>query len=446
MAALANETPSPKQARLAEFLGLVCFGAALMLLISLATYDPADPAPFFKAGAAPPAHNFIGPVGAFLAELLIPQLFGMASLMLPVVLGTLGWKLFWCKPIEAPYTKLSGLSLMLLALTALLSLFSGSVTIEGEPVRAGGAIGALLAGLLTASFNRPGAYILVATSLFVSVILATQFSFAEFLRGSWARLAGHLNALRTAWAHLLETRRKEKLRREVLKKHAQKEKEATSALLRIRKVAVTDDASLDDVDFLAPGNGGAETDDASELRLAPLDSPAPLVKSAAPAQRTLLLLPPEDETAGAEPTPRPRARKRATGAPDRKPGQALPPVAILEEPRPTLALDQNALFEKGRILQAKCGEFGVMGAVKEISPGPVVTTYEFKPDAGVKYSKVVGLADDLALALQAESIRIDRMSGKGTVGVEIPNDARETISLREIIESEAFQRDRKSVV
>jgi S-DNA-T family DNA segregation ATPase FtsK/SpoIIIE len=70
----------------------------------------------------------------------------------------------------------------------------------------------------------------------------------------------------------------------------------------------------------------------------------------------------------------------------------------------------------------------------------VVTTYEFKPDAGVKYSKVVGLADDLALALQAESIRIDRMSGKGTVGVEIPNDVRETISLREIIESEAFQR------
>src|SRR5688500_14775786 len=98
-----------------------------MLLISLATYDPSDPAPFFKAGATRQAHNFIGPFGAFLAELLIPQLFGLAALLLPVVLATLGWKLFWCKLIDAPYTKASGLSLMLLSLTALLSLYSGSV-------------------------------------------------------------------------------------------------------------------------------------------------------------------------------------------------------------------------------------------------------------------------------------------------------------------------------
>jgi S-DNA-T family DNA segregation ATPase FtsK/SpoIIIE len=432
VASLANETPSPKRARLAEFLGLVSFAAALMLLISLATFDPSDPAPFFKAGAARTAHNFIGPFGAFVAELLIPQLFGLASLLLPLVLATLGWKLFWCKPIDAPYTKASGLSLMLLALTALLSLFAGQVTIEGEPVRAGGAVGALLGGLLTASFNRPGAYIVAATSLFVSVILATQFSFAAFLRVFWTRLAERAAALHTAWVHLMEARRKEKLRREVIKKHAQKEKEATSALLRIRKVAVTDNASLDDLDFMTP-----DDDAPAELEMA---APALPAMKAPPAQRSLSLAPPEPDETEDAPTPKQRARKRPSSVPDPKPGHALPPVSILEEPRPTIALDQSGLFEKGRILQAKCGEFGVMGVVKEISPGPVVTTYEFKPDAGVKYSKVVGLADDLAMALQAESIRIDRMSGKGTVGVEIPNDVRETISLREIIESEAFQR------
>ena len=70
----------------------------------------------------------------------------------------------------------------------------------------------------------------------------------------------------------------------------------------------------------------------------------------------------------------------------------------------------------------------------------MVTTYEFKPDAGVKYSKIVGLADDLALALEAESIRIDRVSGKGNVGIEIPNEVRETIYLREILESDTFRR------
>src|SRR5206468_6348133 len=102
-------------------------------------------------------------------------------------------------------------------------------------------------------------------------------------------------------------------------------------------------------------------------------------------------------------------------------------------------LDKARLFEKAKTLQAKSGEFGVMGNVVEIHPGPVVTTYEFKPDAGVKYSKIVGLSNDLALALEAESIRIDRMSARGTVAIELPNDKREIISLREMIESDRFQ-------
>ena len=122
----------------AEFLGLMAFAVALMLLISLATYNPGDPAPFFRSGTSGPARNFIGPIGAFLAELLVPQLFGMAALLLPIILAVTGWKLFWCRPIEAAYTKASGVVLMLLSLTALLTMTFGSVTVEGEPVRAGG--------------------------------------------------------------------------------------------------------------------------------------------------------------------------------------------------------------------------------------------------------------------------------------------------------------------
>src|SRR5262249_47635122 len=118
----------------------------------------------------------------------------------------------------------------------------------------------------------------------------------------------------------------------------------------------------------------------------------------------------------------------------------LPATSILDEIKSGDGEDKEALYERARVLQTKCTEFGVMGQVKDINPGPVVTTYEFKPDAGVKYSKIVGLADDLALGLQAESIRIDRMSGRGTVGIEIPNAVRETISLREIVESEGFQK------
>ena len=161
-------TPETRSTRGAELLGLVAFAVALMLLIALATFDPRDPAPFFKAGVDGPARNFIGPFGAFLAEMLIPQLFGVSSMLLPIVLGLLGWKLFWCKPIDAPYTKAIGNLLLLLSLAGLFALAFGTVSYEGEPVRAGGAIGEILAALLVADFSRTGAYILAATSLFVA--------------------------------------------------------------------------------------------------------------------------------------------------------------------------------------------------------------------------------------------------------------------------------------
>jgi S-DNA-T family DNA segregation ATPase FtsK/SpoIIIE len=418
----------------AEILGLVAFALALMLLIALATFDPRDPAPFFKAGADGPARNFIGPFGAFLAELLIPQMFGMAALLLPLVLGLAGWKLFWCRPIEAPYTKAFGITLLLLALTAFLSLAFGTFRFEGEEVRAGGAVGQILAALLIEEFSRTGAYILVATVLFGALILSTQFSFSALLDGAGGRAAERVRALRTSWVHYRETRRKERLRRDVIRKHTQA-KDAAGGLVRIRRVKGTADGEQ-------PDEMGADD--------LPLNVPPD--RLARPAQRALPFVSPAepddaDEAAGEQGAApartaarRRRPRDESGSAPEGRGGSILPPITILDEVKGGSTVDNDRLLEKGRILQAKCGEFGVMGTVKEIHPGPVVTTYEFKPDAGVKYSKIVGLADDLALALEAESIRIDRVSGKGNVGIEIPNESRDTIYLREILESDTFRR------
>ncbi len=100
--------------------------------------------------------------------------------------------------------------------------------------------------------------------------------------------------------------------------------------------------------------------------------------------------------------------------------------------------DEELLQLATRVAE-KCKEFNVMGRIEHICPGPVVTTYEFKPDPGVKYSRVTGLVDDLCLALKAESIRIDRVPGKAHVGIEVPNPERETIFLREVIESRQFR-------
>ncbi len=117
----------------------------------------------------------------------------------------------------------------------------------------------------------------------------------------------------------------------------------------------------------------------------------------------------------------------------------LPSLDLLEAPIGHQEQAEEELRARATLLAEKCKEFGVIGHIHRINPGPVVTTFEFKPDPGVKYSRVVGLTDDLCLGLQAESIRIDRLPGKSTVGIEVPNLRRAIIRLREVIDSPRFQ-------
>ncbi|MGI4829258.1 MAG: DNA translocase FtsK 4TM domain-containing protein [Janthinobacterium lividum] len=119
-------------------------------------------------------------------------------------------------------------------------------------------------------------------------------------------------------------------------------------------------------------------------------------------------------------------------------GYKLPPSTLLHQSEGQTIVREDALRAEAQVLVEKCAEFGVAGRVEQINPGPVVTTFEFRPDAGVKYSRVTGLADDLCLAMAAESILIERMAGKSTVGIQVPNTERETIWLRDVVESESF--------
>ncbi|MDX6713121.1 MAG: segregation ATPase FtsK/SpoIIIE, family, partial [Blastocatellia bacterium] len=134
-----------------------------------------------------------------------------------------------------------------------------------------------------------------------------------------------------------------------------------------------------------------------------------------------------------------RSRSKAVVSPAIFGSYKMPDVEYLNAPPPHGEQEDAVLLELAAKLAEKCKEFNVTGQIKHICPGPVVTTYEFKPDPGVKYSRVTGLVDDLCLALKAESIRIDRMPGKPHVGIEVPNPERETIFLREVIESRAFR-------
>ena len=140
-----------------------------------------------------------------------------------------------------------------------------------------------------------------------------------------------------------------------------------------------------------------------------------------------------------EPAPAP-VRKSRKPAPEvtEHPAYRLPSTELLNEVPARNPFDSLELKEIAARIKSKFEEFNVLGNVVQINPGPVVTTFEFKPEAGVKYSRITTLTEDLCLGLQAESILIERIPGKPTVGIEVPNTRREVISLRQMLESEEF--------
>ena len=416
--------------RVSEFLGVIVFALTLIWSIALVTYDPSDPVWFFNAGARGVPANFIGPVGAFLAELSF-QLLGYASALVPVLLGVVGWQLFWCRHLDAVYTKVVGATLLVGCITSLLSLALGTVTLAQRPLKAGGFVGAFLAGWLAEYFNRAGSIIVILTLLLLSVILATQFSFGrlfssilEAFLGTWTRAAARVSAWR-------ETRRREKARREVVRKRMAQSPEEVKAIV--------DRARPEKPARQAPA--AAPVPAAIPVQNAPADSgPGALAaeRKAAPAISRPTPAPPSGKRPALPPSP-PEHEAR-TPIERKREGFTLPPLALLDAPKSEQKIDERELMEAARLLEEKCHEFAVAGSVVQIHPGPVVTTFEFKPDAGVKYAKVTGLADDLSLALKAESVLIERIPGKSTVGIQIPNTNREQISLREVLESDLFRR------
>jgi S-DNA-T family DNA segregation ATPase FtsK/SpoIIIE len=126
-------------------------------------------------------------------------------------------------------------------------------------------------------------------------------------------------------------------------------------------------------------------------------------------------------------------------------GYKLPPSSLLYRSEEQAIVREDALREEARVLVEKCAEFDVNGQVTQINPGPVVTTFEFRPEAGVKVARITGLADDLCLAMAAESILIERMAGKSTVGIQVPNAERETIWLRDVVECESFAQSKSKL-
>jgi S-DNA-T family DNA segregation ATPase FtsK/SpoIIIE len=404
-----------------ECVGVALFAAALIWLIALGTYDAGDPVWFFTTGINRNPVNFVGQVGAFLAEVSF-QLAGYAAFLLPVGLIITGWHYFWCRTVDAALTKITGAVLLLACASALFELLAGVVRVGGKPFRSGGYLGEWLGGLLSAQLYRTGSVIVVLALTVLAIILSTQFSFGRFFASAfrviWAVAVRSIGAYRE-W---VDERRKEKERQDVFAKHTKK----GTPPPEIRSPVV------------------------NNVPPAPEPAPKPVADPRAPAAAPVFgspksfppVRPPRVQVTPAPPTlplPDPEPLSKAP-AERRKGDYQLPPLALLDAPRTQRKIDERELMDSARLLEEKCREFAVEGTVVQIHPGPVVTTFEFKPDAGVKYSKITSLSNDLCLAMQAESVLIDRIPGKSTVGIQIPNRMREPISLRELLESDVYRR------
>jgi DNA segregation ATPase FtsK/SpoIIIE, S-DNA-T family len=362
-----------------EIWGVVICLIALLITLSLLTYDPSDRS-FNTPSGAIDTNNWGGFVGAYLADLLLQSL-GLASYILPIFLCTAAFQMFRSQSKGIRYSRAIGYVVLLISVAVILCLL-----VESENAReAGGIVGGFLKEtLLIPLFGRISAVLISVFALLLSLMLLTQNSLLDIAKGG-QKVFGELKKvlvppLISGLQELKE--KKEKHKAENTKKERR--------------------------DYVPPPivvkEEGAEE---------------PAKKIAKKAH-----LPPEQFK-----------------LPEVVEGYKLPPLELLDPPEGgNLRLDTETLHANSLILQKKLADFGVEGEVVAVRPGPVITMYEFNPAPGVKVRRIVTLADDLAMALRAVSVRIlAPIPGESVVGIEIPNPRREIVFLREVIESDTYR-------
>ena len=396
-----------KHPRLNEAIGLILFTVTILVLLSLLSYHPTDPSLNVSRSTLSDhsVHNFIGEVGSTLADVLM-QALGYPAFLLPVIFAVFGWKWLRSRQVEHPSIKCVGLIVLIGSSCALLGLLFPNYLRIGWSLKAGGVVGDLLADWFRARFNMTGSVILVFSLLLISLFVSTKFSISASLLWLQQRFA-FVGIWREHWVAWRKSREKARERKLLEKKLEQEERRE-------------------------PSSGTLITQHITDLKERGTASAKRIPREPSPRDMDF-----------AEPLPKIAAKKIvvekaesiAIGTHD----FVFPSVNMLRPADSQKTVEEDELLQRAGQLMEKCKEFDVHGQVNHIHPGPVVTTYEFKPEAGVKYSKITNLVDDLCLALKAESVRIDRLPGKSTVGIEVPNSHRETIFLREIIESAEFQ-------
>lgn len=364
-----------------EIAGIFLFFLVVFTLISLLSYDPADPS-IHHSTTSGEIRNMFGTLGSHTAGIFI-GLFGLGAFWLPLLLLLISIHFFGDYNKGAVFLILSGGMLLIISTGGIFSLMAHPahhIVLFGKKISTGGLLGIPLTAFLVKYANVSGAGIILTLIWMVGLIMTTGFSLVTFGKRFWifcTILFGKISAFRVKWK---EKRKKTKKREHTLKIHAR--------------------AAKREIKIKAP-------------------KPKPIREAPAPKQEVF------DFMGGDS-------------------GYKNPSVNLLDEPEegPTSANTEN-LRMQSRLLEKKLEDFGVRGKVVEVSPGPVITTFEYEPAPGVKINKIVNLTDDLALALRALSIRIVApIPGKAAIGIEIPNDERAVVRFKTMVVSRAFEKSK----
>ena len=398
-----------------ELVGLAMLGFALFIFMALSTFHESDPS--VNMAADHKALNWMGAPGAFLANPLL-QMLGLASLLLVCMLCAWGWRLFASKRIPS----MIGIRIatFFISLTLLAVCFASIEAPVSWPIDSGlgGTIGLLMRHWLI--HVMPG-FVLVFFSL---AILAGTLPIALGLTWSEWR-----SILRVTWRSVLfvlsifSILRPAKPEDMAYANGSKMESRLVQFLKKMRP-------SADDEDDEEEEEDDEEEKEVKETIKKPRKTQMKKDLVAPPARRA------------------PKINQQASLELRGKGAYELPPVSLMSEPSKKgkkQQLNESGLSQNARLLETVLGDFGVNGEIVKVRPGPVVTLYELEPAAGTKSSRVIGLCDDISRSMSAVSARIATVPGRNVIGIELPNQTRETVYLREMIEDEEFSNSNASL-
>ncbi len=380
-----------------EILGIVLLFISVYLLFSLISYTPAD-ASFFNSTPDKRVENYGGRLGAEISAVFF-NLFGYSAYVVLFYLFFMTGFFLLNKRIQNVFTKSFGYLLLLLSSAAFFSSINPYTEIGGHQVKVGGIVGYFINEFFQGQVKQIFSLLLFLVLITVSLVLTARFSLGKIMTFLLKVSIKVFEFVRRFVKAQVERFKKYRRIKRIQNKYKAENEVKTEAKekKRDKKDKIKD----------------AEIKEKKQIVKEPSNIP----------EESYLFSEFEDRTSD-------------------KIKYQPPPLTYLDAPTEKTQIDYQELEDKKEELIQRLTEFRIRGEIVEYTPGPVITTYEFVPDTGIKVREVTNLSEDLALVARAQYVRIERILGKKAIGIEIPNKKREIIRLREILESPEYQNSR----